>query len=240
MECPKCGYLMEPFDTECKRCARTARGTSAVPPPVITGRAPNGEAGAATSPPAGGGRVTGAVAGAVTVAVVLAALLIQFGIMPQRMDLFTAARRGNEQAVRVLIGRGANVNTRDKQGRTPLHWAAEKGHTQVAQLLLSAGAEAEATDNRGHTPQQLAGDRGHPETARLLTQHSFSEQARRNLAAQTQRNLANAKVCPKCGRIHYIGVCPKCGRVHQLTGMPGPQQAVPAPAPQRRPTTGST
>ncbi len=43
------------------------------------------------------------------------------------------------EIVETLLRKGAQVNAKDKFGKTPLKWAREKGHTQIIQLLQSAG-----------------------------------------------------------------------------------------------------
>jgi len=51
-----------------------------------------------------------------------------------------------------LLSKGADVNSRDNDGRTPLHLAYLSGHVQVAELLLSKGADVNSKDNDGRTP----------------------------------------------------------------------------------------
>ena len=51
-----------------------------------------------------------------------------------------------------MIGRGANVNVRDKRGITPLHRAAALGFTPVVEKLLESGADINALDNERNTP----------------------------------------------------------------------------------------
>ena len=51
--------------------------------------------------------------------------------------LMVAAAFGHEDTVRVLIDRGADVNTQDLTGWTPLHAAAFKGNIQIVRLLLA-------------------------------------------------------------------------------------------------------
>ena len=50
------------------------------------------------------------------------------------------------QVVTLLLGRGAQVNQRDANGRTPLHCAQSRG---VAAVLLRSGADVTARDASG-------------------------------------------------------------------------------------------
>ena len=45
-----------------------------------------------------------------------------------------------------------DVNCRDKDGRTPLHWAVLSGHESLVELLLSRGADINCQDKEGKTP----------------------------------------------------------------------------------------
>ena len=55
-----------------------------------------------------------------------------------------AARSGDAESARMLIGRGANVNDRAADGNTPLIVAAHSGHATLALVLLEHGADARA------------------------------------------------------------------------------------------------
>ena len=46
-----------------------------------------------------------------------------------------AAEEGHKQIVELLIAKGADVNTEDNVGRTPLDWAATWGMKEIADLL---------------------------------------------------------------------------------------------------------
>src|SRR5437868_3144608 len=53
-----------------------------------------------------------------------------------------AARTGNPEAVKRLLDRGAQINTRESWGNTTaLMWAASEKHPQVVKLLIDRGAD---------------------------------------------------------------------------------------------------
>jgi ankyrin repeat protein len=52
--------------------------------------------------------------------------------------LSCAAAGGYEAVVRLLLEKGAEPDSKDMFGRTPLSLAAERGHRTVVQLLKSA------------------------------------------------------------------------------------------------------
>ena len=51
----------------------------------------------------------------------------------------------------LLIERGADVNTSDKLGRTPLMGAAVRGLMEMVTLLVSKGVDARALDKEGRS-----------------------------------------------------------------------------------------
>ena len=58
-----------------------------------------------------------------------------------RTLLHTAARYGHKAVTELLIFKGADVNTKDNQGLTPLWYAKERGHEQTVDLLRKHGAK---------------------------------------------------------------------------------------------------
>ncbi|HEX4069026.1 MAG TPA: ankyrin repeat domain-containing protein, partial [Candidatus Babeliales bacterium] len=54
--------------------------------------------------------------------------------------LYMAVRSNKQDAVDLLIQRGAHVNTTDAHGRTPLIMAAMRGHVEIVKKLFAAGA----------------------------------------------------------------------------------------------------
>ncbi|GLC46083.1 hypothetical protein PLESTM_001823500 [Pleodorina starrii] len=72
--------------------------------------------------------------------------------------LHVASLWGNQDAIKVLIELGANVNITNSRGSTPLHFAAsaKRDPLTVCQLLLDAGADTEAVDMMGRQPYEMA------------------------------------------------------------------------------------
>src|SRR3954470_3013840 len=77
-------------------------------------------------------------------AFLLAALTVLAADLP--MDILDAARKGKTREIEALLVKGADIETRDKDGRTPLMLAAQYGRTAAVQMLLEKGAKADARD----------------------------------------------------------------------------------------------
>ena len=68
-------------------------------------------------------------------------------------DIFEAAKEGTVEDVRYFIkGKDANIDAKDKDGRTPLQLAARNGNIEVVKFLVSEEADVNARDKHGATP----------------------------------------------------------------------------------------
>ena len=63
-----------------------------------------------------------------------------------------AATNSDQELIKLFINHGADLESKDKDLWTPLHWAAFFGLGQTCKTLIDAGAEIDAQDINGHTP----------------------------------------------------------------------------------------
>lgn len=107
------------------------------------------------------------------------ALLEATTFWDHRTLLYDAAERGDAELVRVLLARGADVNTVTGAGWTPLYTAASCGHIEVVSLLLSGGADLSKRSTTGQwTALMAAAGSGHYSVTRLLLQRGEGLQER--------------------------------------------------------------
>ncbi|MEN2710735.1 ankyrin repeat domain-containing protein [Sphingomonas sp. NPDC092331] len=108
----------------------------------------------------------------------LRVLLQQDDINPNLQDnrgntpLIIAAERGWGDGVQILLKYGANVNTANASGETPLIRAVQVHDIDVARQLLAAGANPDRTDNvTGKSARDYARDETrYPQIAKLLAE----------------------------------------------------------------------
>ena len=86
------------------------------------------------------------------------------------LELLEAVRSGDGEAVRTLLENGADVNAREPDGATALHWASHRADLEAATLLIGHGAEVDITNDYGITPMALACQNGSAELVEDLLQ----------------------------------------------------------------------
>ena len=89
-----------------------------------------------------------------------------------------------------LIEAGADIDSLNNEGFTPLLCAALNRKTEIGRLLVGAGADIEAKDEYGETPLQIAVSRNCPDFVKLM----ISAGAELNLKNRSgQTSLAHSK-----------------------------------------------
>src|SRR5690606_37937038 len=66
------------------------------------------------------------------------------------------AAQNQEEIIKYLISKGANVYSIDKDGATPLHYATSAGNREALKCLLLNGANVNARDTLSFTPLYIA------------------------------------------------------------------------------------
>jgi ankyrin repeat protein len=84
--------------------------------------------------------------------------------------LADAAKAKDSASLRALLDRGADVNVRQADGMTALHWAAYQDDLGSVEMLVRAGADVNATNRYGVTPLSMACTNGNGAMAEFLIQ----------------------------------------------------------------------
>jgi len=69
--------------------------------------------------------------------------------------------------VSLLLDKGANLESKTRDGLTPLHCAARSGHENVVDMMLQRGAPISAKTKNGLAPLHMASQGDHVDAARL-------------------------------------------------------------------------
>ncbi|PHM08954.1 ankyrin repeat domain-containing protein [Nostoc sp. 'Peltigera malacea cyanobiont' DB3992] len=82
--------------------------------------------------------------------------------------LHRASAIGCQDICKVLIDRGADVNTKGKYGKSPLYFASQFGHKDVVEFLLDCGADVNALDFKKSSSLFVAAQNHHLEVVKSL------------------------------------------------------------------------
>ena len=85
-------------------------------------------------------------------------------------QLLAAAAIGDLGAIKFALDAGANVDTRDATGRTPLMVATEAHQTEAFRALLAAGGDVDLQDQKQDNPFLYAGAEGMVDILRLANE----------------------------------------------------------------------
>lgn len=102
--------------------------------------------------------------------------------------LLESARLGQLARAKELLSKGADVNTADRRGFTPLMWASASGNMELVRQLLESGAALDRRANDGTTALMLASANGFTGIVRALLDRGADATAARG--GVTARQLA--------------------------------------------------
>jgi ankyrin repeat protein len=93
-----------------------------------------------------------------------------FGLVDENkgLALVKAAQNHDLKLVQGLLKQGADVNTKEGTGMTPLMYAAMYGEPEMAKLLIDSGADIGYKDEHGMSPLLAACMMGHADIVKLL------------------------------------------------------------------------
>jgi ankyrin repeat protein len=105
--------------------------------------------------------------------------IIPGGISAGRDNLSSAVTRGDIRRAEQLIAGGADLDSRGRQGWTPLMIAADRGDMVTVKALIKAGADVNAVSpNIGFTALMAAVYQGHDDIAMILLKAGADPNAR--------------------------------------------------------------
>ena len=85
-----------------------------------------------------------------------------------QVAIVDAVKAGDSWRVRALIDKRVNVNERQQDGTTALHWAVDRDEREIVRMLIRAGADVKAANRYGATPLFLASVNGNASTIAML------------------------------------------------------------------------
>jgi len=101
--------------------------------------------------------------------------------------IWALLQKGDSRAKDYFVGE-VEVNARDPDGRTPLHYAAERGDSSLAAFLISHGANVNVVDNLNQSPLGISVEKSDAKITELLVN------AKANIFLPIKENTTAAKI----------------------------------------------
>lgn len=82
--------------------------------------------------------------------------------------LLHADNHCNKDVIKELVRAGADINAKNRDGNTVLHFVLKNGNVDVARFLVKKGADYQAVNNKGETPMEIAVEKGYDTVLELM------------------------------------------------------------------------
>ncbi|MBI5206976.1 MAG: ankyrin repeat domain-containing protein, partial [Candidatus Firestonebacteria bacterium] len=84
------------------------------------------------------------------------------------VELYRALLNNDEDRVKYLINKGIDINTKDREGGSLLHYAVARNEKDIVEFIINKGADVDAKDIDGITPLHFAISKEYKEIIELL------------------------------------------------------------------------
>ncbi|XP_014467385.1 PREDICTED: uncharacterized protein LOC106740649 isoform X2 [Dinoponera quadriceps] len=144
-------------------------------------------------------------------------------ILMSSNDLLTAVKRNNFKRIKSLIeGGGGDVNTKDNDEITLLHYAVNNGDINIVNILLKNGADVTLITNKGNTPLHIATSKGHKDIVEVLLQYVNRNKLNDFINAKTTASgTTSLHVAAKNGYFDIIKLLLKHGAIYNIKNNEG-------------------
>ena len=114
-------------------------------------------------------------------------------LIDRRTCFLWAVKNGHLEVTKFLVKEaGAEVESKDDVGRTPLSRAAYNGHLDIVKFLVQkGGADVESKSNSGQTPLSCAASNSHLEIVKFLVKEGGADVESKDKEGQTALDLAS-------------------------------------------------
>jgi len=115
-----------------------------------------------------------------------AVIVAETEVVGRTNGIWALLQKGDSKAKDYFVGE-VEVNARDPDGKTPLHYAAERGDSALAAFFISHGANVNVTDNSNQSPLGISVEKGDAKITELLVN------AKANIFLPIKENTTAAK-----------------------------------------------
>tara|TARA_R110002072_G_scaffold4419_3_gene31035 strand:- start:812 stop:2530 length:1719 start_codon:yes stop_codon:yes gene_type:complete len=98
----------------------------------------------------------------------IAKLLIANGLKPDDTLLSKSVKSDNLEIVKILLNNDVNIEVKDANENTLLHFCAQKGYSEMAKLLIANGLKPNTKNNRRRYPEKTARKNGFKSLGKYL------------------------------------------------------------------------